>query len=470
MRPLRRLAPRRLGAVVASVAGALFLADRPHAGAASGDPTPAELAIWNDPEFRAQFARSYAAETDIEPKVTADELKQMQRVLEHLGANDLDKAAEHLRRRRNNASSAVYDFTLGNIHFQRDELAEAASEYEAAVRKFPRFRRAWRNLGLVRAKQEDLPAAMTALGRVVELGGGDATTYGLLGYASSSVGDELAAETAYRMAILLDPHTLDWKMGLARSLFRQRRFADASALVELLMAQNPDRGELWLLQANAFLGLNQPMRAAENYELVDSLGQSTMESLAMLGDIYVNEEIFELAVDRYLRAMAMQPPMPLERAMRAAKAITARGAVEQTERLLDAIESAHGSALGQEDRKDLLRLRARLALARDAASEEARLLEEVVALDPLDGEALILLGRHHAEKGDLERGIFFFERAAMIERFEAEAKLRHAQALVKASRFDEAIPLLRRSLELAPRENVQRYLEQVQRQGRSGSR
>ena len=142
---------------------------------------------------------------------------------------------------------------------------------------------------------------------MVELGGGDALTYGLLGYAYSSVENNLSAESAYRMAILLDPVTVDWKMGLARSLFKQESYSQAVALCGRLITDQPDRADLWLLQANAYIWLKQPLKAAENYEFVDRLGKSTVDSLNMLGDIYTNEELFEMAVNSYIRAMEKIP-------------------------------------------------------------------------------------------------------------------------------------------------------------------
>ena len=42
-----------------------------------------------------------------------------------------------------------------------------------------------------------------------------------------------------------------------------------------LLEENPTSSMLWLLQANAFIGLEQPLRAAENFEMVDALGKST---------------------------------------------------------------------------------------------------------------------------------------------------------------------------------------------------
>lgn len=425
----------------------------------------AELEIWNDPVFKKRFVESYMAETEIEPRVTLDERDEMEKVLELISADKMDEAAKRLDkgRSRDKAASAVFDFTLANIYFQQEKLKEAAAAYRIAVDKYPKFRRAWKNLGLIYIRQGQFEKSLPALTRVIELGGGDAITYGLLGYAYSSVGNDLSAESAYRLAILLDPVTLDWKMGLARSLFKQERYAEAVALCDRLVAEQPERADLWLLQANAYIGLNQPLKAAEIYELVDRLGQSSVDSLNMLGDIYINEELYVLAVKSYLRAMDQAPDNKPDRVIRAAKVLAGRNAFEETRQLLDKIESVYGERLEAADQKDLLKLRARLAVAEGAGDEEARVLEQIVELDPLDGEALILLGQHAARTGDRDKAVFYYERAAAIEAYEADAKVRHAQLLVGETKYDEALPLLRRAQQIKPRDNIQEYLEQVER-------
>lgn len=422
-----------------------------------------ELAIWNDPVFKKRFAESYLAETEIEPRVTASEYEQMQKVLALISSDKMDEAAQILAKSRNEAASAVFDFTLANIYFQQEKLDQAAAVYLTAVEKYPKFRRAWRNLGLIYVRQGEFEKAMPALTRVVELGGHDSVTYGLLGFAYSSVENHLPSESAYRMAILLDPVTIDWKMGLARCFFKQERFAEAVALCGQLIGAYPDRTDLWLLQANAYIGQNQPLKAAENYELVDRLGQSTADSLNMLGDIYINESLYEIAVHSYIRAMNKDPQGDPERAIRAAKVLAGRTALRETRQLIEHIEHLHGDRLASEDRKDLLKLRARLAVAEGSGEEEVRVLEEIVTLDPLDGEALILLGQHSNRTGDPEKAVFYYERAAHIEKHEADAKVRHAQLLVGQGKYEEALPLLRRAQMIKPRDNIQEYLEQVER-------
>jgi tetratricopeptide (TPR) repeat protein len=424
---------------------------------------PSDLSIWNDPVFKQRFAESYLAETDIEPRLDLDERDQMQAVLELLAKDKVDAAIQMLQKLQKSSKNAAFDFTLGNLHFQREELDLAIANFQRAIDKFPRFRRAHQNLGILHIRRTEFAPAMAALVRVIELGGGNATTYGLLGYAHGSLDNPLAAESAYRMASLLDPNTMDWKMGLARAFLKQKRFAELAALCSSLLAKEPARGDLWMLQANAYLGLEQATKAAENFEIADRLGAASVESLNLLGDIYTNGEQYELAVDAYSRALRKDPNAKPERTLRGVKALVARSAHGPAKQLLQLLQKERGAQLEVAEQKELLKLKARLATAEGAGEEEAKVLAEVVALDPLDGEALLLLGLYENRTGNPEQAIFYYQRAASLEKFEADAKIRHAQLLVGQGKYSEAVPLLRRAQQLQPRDNLQQYLDQVER-------
>lgn len=422
-----------------------------------------DLAIWRSASFKRAFAESYLAETEIEPTVTTTERDTLIEVRDAIAADDIEEAKRLLTENGGEAASATFDFMLGNLYFQNEELEDALDHYAIATEKSPKFRRAWKNMGIVGVRLGDFEAAAKSFSRVVELGGGDGLTYGLLGYAYMNLENNLSAESAYRMAILLDPVTDDWKMGLARSLFKQSRYSEAVSLTSSMLKVEPSRADLWLLQANAYLGSGDPMAAAENFELVDRLGESTIDSLNLLGDIYINAELFDLAESAYARAMAVDAEGFQGRALRAASNLAARGALDETAALLDVIDATYGGSFSVEDQKGLLRLRSRIALAHGGGDEEARVLEEIVALDPLDGQALILLGQHARLAGDLEEAVFYFERAEALEDFEADAKVRHAQLLVGEGRYSDALPLLKRAQAIKPRENIQEYLDQVER-------
>ncbi len=89
-------------------------------------------------------------------------------------ANDLPKAEQALRKAMKPECSAMLDFTLGSIDFQQDKLPEAQANYEKAVAKFPSFRRAWRNLGLIHVRNGKYDDSIHAFMRMIELGGATA--------------------------------------------------------------------------------------------------------------------------------------------------------------------------------------------------------------------------------------------------------------------------------------------------------
>jgi tetratricopeptide (TPR) repeat protein len=437
-----------------------------------GEAQQADLdAIWRDATFLKQFVAGYGVNAEVEPRVTPEEVAILEKV-RPLMAGDLPRAEATLAKQMKPDCSAMLDFTLGAIQFQQDELDEALANYQKAVTKFPSFRRAWRNLGWINAKRADYDGAIRAFTRMIELGGADAYSYGLLGYAYAAKEDYQPAEAAYRNALLLQPENTEWRLGLTRCVFEQQKFQDAAALLDVLIERYPDKAEFWLLQARAFLGLEQPLRAAENLEAVDRLGKATADALYTLGDVYVTEGLPDLAARAYERAieraLVHEGGQPVARPLHAAEVLAARGAGAQSRAVIARIQQVLGARLEEADRRRLLKLEARLAMAEGGGSAEtAVVLEELVRLDPLDGDALMLLGHHYSRQNEPDRAILYYQRAASIDAFEAGAKVYHAQILVGQGRFAEALPLLRRAQEKKPREDVARYLEQVERNAKA---
>jgi tetratricopeptide (TPR) repeat protein len=447
----------------AIVAAVLVLAP---GAAASTSQDEKPLEIWSDPRFQKEFLGSYGVRSEVEPRVTEVEREGMQKILPLL-STDLNAAAAELEKVITPESSAIFDFTLANIYFQQDKLAEAAQCYRDALNKFPSYLRAHKNLGLVEVRLGNFDEAIKPLSRVIQLGSGDGLTYGLLGYCYSSTGQYVPAESAYRDAVMLQPDVLDWKLGLTQAVLRQQKYGEAATLLDGLIARYPDRADFWLLQANAYIGMGKPMTAAENFEIVQRMGKSTIQSLNTLGDIYVNESLWDMAARAYGLAAELDPSQDVQQSLRRVEVLAQRGALEQSKALLTRVKQLYGDRIDADDRKKLLKLEARLAVAEGVGGEAVEVLEEIVTLDPLDGEALILLGQHYATIDEIERAIFYYERAESIEAFEADAKVRHAQLLVSQARYDEALPLLKRAQELNPREDVAGYLQQVERAARS---
>src|SRR5882672_12454272 len=137
--------------------------------ARADDVAPEVAALWKDPSFQKSFVAGYGVNAEVEPRVTAKEIKVLEQVRPMM-ADDLAGAEAALKDEIEDDSSAMLDYTLGGIQFQRDELDEARTNFEKAVTKFPSFRRAWRNLGLLHARSSRYDEAIRSFTRMIELG------------------------------------------------------------------------------------------------------------------------------------------------------------------------------------------------------------------------------------------------------------------------------------------------------------
>ena len=307
------------------------------ATAAPGDAAPGPsidlgrpdlAAIWNDPGFQKSFVGGYGISPDVEPHISQDDLALLE-LVRQLMADELPAAQDLLKESITADGCAVLDFTLGGVYFQQDHLDDALTRYRDAVGKFPNFRRAYRSIGLICTRKGKWEDAIAAFNKMIELGGADAYSYGLLGFCHSQRQDYQPAEASYRNALLLQPENVEWRLGLTRSVFKQAKYEDAASLLDVLIAAYPDKAEFWMLQAHTYLGLKQPMKAAVNLEALDALGKATVDNLYTLGDIYVSEQLPDMAASAYGRALAKNPDQPSTRPVRSAEMLAARGGTAQ---------------------------------------------------------------------------------------------------------------------------------------------
>ena len=425
-------------------------------------------ALWENPIFRARLLGSFGVNSSIEPVLSPDQQEIYDQIITLVADKPAD-AARLLQQVLADAdlgkdkSSAMFDFTLGNVYFQNSRPREAAISFQNALKKFPDFRRAHQNLGILLIQGGQHAESIPHFTRAMQLGAADGPLFGLLGSAYVMAGDHVAAETAFRNAIMLTPEVKDWKLGLMRSLMAQEKFGEARALAAAMLSGNPADKDLWLLQASAHLGLKQFKEAAADYEMLDLLGQSTPESLNTLGDIYANEGALAPAASAYLRAFEKSPGGPVDGPIRAAEILVARDGSAQADKLLDRVTKEKGDKLDARDALRIKRLRARILQNAGEAEKALALLKEVVEADPLDGDSLIKIGQHYANGEEKERAIHYFEAAAGISEFEADAKVRHAQLLVSMGKYAEAVPMLRRAQELKPRDSIAKFLDDLER-------
>ncbi|MGH0031995.1 MAG: tetratricopeptide repeat protein [Myxococcota bacterium] len=429
------------------------------AGAAHADATTRQIV--RDPEWQKRFLGSYGFLSGAEPDVNTTELEMLREVIELMKV-DTRAAAAMLQGAVGPNSSAAVDFILANLQFQNGDLPGARKNYEGALAKFPDFRRAHKNLGLLLVQSEQFGPATKHLSKAVELGDRDGRNFGLLGYCHLQLENVIAAEEAYQSAILQEPEVRDWQVGLAQALLGRGKHDEAAALFDSLLKEKPEDAQIWMLQANAYIGLDRPLAAAVNLEAVRALGKAQPRTLVLLGDVYMNEGMYDLAKDAYLEAIEKDAQgTGFETSVRAAELLVRTQAWAEAGEILASIGKRYPK-LETDDELRVLTLRAKRARATGGDAEAARLLEQVVERDGTRGDALLELAAYHHEKGDAERALLMVERAEKLEAHEYQALLVHAQFRVADGDYAKAAELLRKALEIRNEPRVERFLARVE--------
>jgi Flp pilus assembly protein TadD len=431
-------------------------------------PPGHELAsIWNDPDFARRLIGSYGFASDAEPRMTPEEQVAYREKVVPALRDDPQKAMATLQGLVKPGASAVFDFTLGNLYFQNEDLTNAIRHFEAALARFPDYRRAQKNLAFALVRDGKYDAAIKPLTRTIALGGADAKVFGLLGFVYANQGRSASAEAAYGQALVFEPDNLDFRLGLIKCAVATGNYDHALTLLEELLKQYPEREGLWTLQANIYIQKEQPAKAAISLEMLRRLGKATPQNLYLLGDLYMSEEARDLALGAYLEALNKDNGQNPAKALRAAQILVSRSSWDEARQVFTRIR-ATGTKLSDEDQLKLLKLESKAAMASGAGAEAVQVLEKIIERNPLDGEALLLAGDYYARNEQKEKAGLRYETASKLQGFEADAFVKYAQLMVQSQKYPQAAELLHKAQKIKPRDNVQRYLEKVENLARSG--
>ena len=423
--------------------------------------------LWNAPDFTRRLIGSYGFASDVEPRMSPEEQSTYREKLVPVLRDDPKKAIGLLEGLIKPSASAVFDFTLGNIYFQTEDFTNAVKHFESALAKFPDYRRAQKNLAFALVRDGKFKEAIPPLTRTVSLGGADGKVYGLLGFAFLNEGRFASAEAAYGQALVFEPDNLDLKLGAVKCAVATANYDHALALLDELLIQNPEKENLWALQANIFIQKELPAKAVISLEMLRRLGKAAPLNLYLLGDLHMSLESRDLALVAYLEAIEKDGGQNPGKALRAAQILTGRGAWEEARKLFAQIRgSSH--QLAAADELKLLKLESKVAMATGGGTAAITVLEQLVERNPLDGEALLLAGEYYAKNNQPEKAEFRYDTASKLPGFEAESFVKHAQLMVQSKKYALAAELLHKAQKAKPRENVQRYLEKVEQLARGG--
>jgi len=404
------------------------------------------------------------ANDPFEPTVTKKESILLNSAMS-IAATNTAQAIKILSTKDLDEASPALDFAIGNLNFQSDNLDEAVSSYQAALKKLPKFRSAIMNLGRVYLIQDHNQDAIALYQQLITDGQADADILLLLGHAFLIENLPVSAESAYRQSLLLRHNNEDAMLGLAKALMQQERYAEGLALVGEILNNNPTNRELWSLRTNAYLSMGKQADAMRTIEKAQRLGCANSEMLATMGDLLLNSDQPEDALRTYKMAFCGETPS-IKRILRATEGFIALGNTNNAKEMITSADNISKTAPDRFDNSDeitLLRLKAELAQQTGQFSEAMNLCQKVLRIDPLDGRTMLVLVDLQQNAGLLEDAVMTCERAARINNFEADALVRQAQIEIQREQYRRAVSLLEAAQTFKDQPHVARYLEQIRR-------
>ncbi|MAS92097.1 MAG: hypothetical protein CMO55_02780 [Verrucomicrobiales bacterium] len=428
-------------------------------------PLPID-SLWESEGFLKALTASYGIDSRIEPRITVDEEHYLGEAGKAMAEKDREKAITTLTESSLLEESPAMLSMLASLQFEDGKLEEAIETFQKALEQFPNFRDVHRNLAIALIRQEKIEEAQTHLIRAMELGSHDGLTMGLLGYCHAVKEHPQASLNAYQLARLSQPNQREWIMGEAQALLSLEKPAEASAVLQELIDANPSEMTPWLIQSDAWVAMEKPLRAISNLEVWRRTGELSPSIVLSLGHLYLQNDLPDLALSRYREAILGAVPLP--DAVEAITYLTNRQHWPEAKEVSEAIdvssvykEQLESGSLGTEVESSLVRNRALIELETGNAGKGAEMIEAWLEREPLDGQALILLARFKSEGGQREVAEMLLEQAERLPDHAAAAHLAHGKLLVANAEYADAIAHLEKANRLDPSDSVRRYLDAV---------
>ncbi|MDC0598229.1 tetratricopeptide repeat protein [Gammaproteobacteria bacterium] len=360
------------------------------------------------------------------------------------------EAAAYLESADKSTFSPAMFFVLAQLYLNLDDMNKAATAYQSTLAIMPDFLRAHRGLGVVYLREGNLAEAHQHVVRAIELGANDAQIYGQLSYINLQLHNPWSAISGYQQALFLEPDNSQWQQGLLYALVAGGNYEAAQALLEQLLENQPDNPDLWLQKSNIALNRDKTAMALAALEAAIRLGEDNPENVFLAGQLHLQTGSLDRGVELLEQGLSTMPSSYPE-LIQAIDWLISRDEIVYAERLLAIIERQPDS-LDTATQSNLLSQQAKLASAEGDTETATSRLQNAINLNPVNGEALVLLAQIYSEAQNYGNAEVLYTRAETIDAYREQALLGHTQLAVVQQNYSKALELL----ETASRENPDR--------------
>ena len=264
---------------------------------------------------------------------------------------------------------------------------------------------------------------------------------------------------AYMQALSGDPANVDWKEGLLGICIDGKQFTRAESLVKNLIKEQPTDTRYWLTYANILIAEGRKTEATVILETASGAGISNTETLTLLGDLYAEQNMVREAGAIYQKVLVPSPEVGERKLIHYAQVLIATNKLQEAQGVLGMLANPGDDPTGieiRQTRADLLAAQKKWAQAREE-------LDGLLKIAPLNGRALISLGRAYDERMTTSPA-----RPSLLSRLSASrtapmsraSSFREHRAEEPALRQERGIPS-QKALSIEKTDDVQDFLVRV---------
>jgi tetratricopeptide (TPR) repeat protein len=341
---------------------------------------------------------------------------------------------------RSGQTSAAVLYLLGHVYraLERPEAAELS--FRLALEGLPDYLRVHETLGLMYLESGRYTDAQARLAHAAALGLNTAQLWGALGYLNQQLDNHWGAAAAYQQAMMLEHDNRNWQRGLLYALAETRQHQAGRALVEQMLQTQVDETALWLFHANFALQAEARQDALASLETALRLGERTPANLQVAATLHLERGSVARAVE--LLADGLAQGLDYVYVDQALQWLAQQGERAALRQLLTAAEAGRDS-LEPVLQSRLLTRRATLALQEQDDSSARTALQEALALDPGNADALLGLADLQRAARNYPQAELLYQRARAYDSHRERASLQLAQLAIDQGDYARALDLLR---------------------------
>jgi tetratricopeptide (TPR) repeat protein len=357
------------------------------------------------------------------------------------------------------AVSAALLYFMGTSYLAAKNSTAAEAAFRAALKPLPDYVRVHESLGILYLLDDRFTDALPHLSRAAQLGLASPNLYGALGFANEKLDNPFGAASAFQAAMMLEPGNEQWQQGLLSSLAATKQNEAGLALVDQLLKTRPSDAALWVYRASLELDAGRKQEGLNSLEVALRLGNDDLANLQVCAALHLELGSVDRAVA--LLGAGIAKGMDFRYADQSMQSLAMREQWGPLQKLLD--EYKNVSNLDDAQKSTLLVRRASLSEHNKDIAQERSQLEQALALDPGNADALLQLGELQHKDKNYAQAELLLERATAYATVSEAATLTLAQVAIDQHDYDRALKLLRNARAANPaRTDLARNIEALE--------